>query len=535
MDVDLQVNSAYIPLINSDKRFLVLRGGAGCFVAGTCVAIQKDLQIRIEDIKVGDMVPSFNFLLNKIQLKRVTKIHKRQVAETMFIPSLHVECTPEHKFWNDGMYVEAQDLFANEMQWRLGDKYVYDITVEGNANFYINTAQGLKLVHNSGKSVFLCQLALLRMLQEDANGSKIKILCTRKVGNTISNSIFAELKNVAIDAGIINEFKITNRNPMSFKRGNSEIIFAGIDDPEKIKSVSRVDVIWMEEATEFDFDDFKQLNIRLRGEQGAKKQMWVSFNPIDQDHWLRTQVWDNPSTELQGDMHKLVTTYRDNKFLDKDYIKTIEGYKTADYNYYRIYGLGDWGTRPEGLIYASWKKYNNDTDLENPDIMCYALDFGYNDPMALIQVKIKDKKAYVRELVFRQKLTMDTLINMMETIGISKSLPIYCDAASPEKITMIQKAGFNAQLGVKGHIESGIQAVKLYSLYIHEESLNVIKELSNYSWKIDSKATRREGNTVFSKEPSEIHNHSLDALRYAIQSIENKPEPFIYSPFFNGY
>lgn len=233
-----------------------------------------------------------------------------------------------------------------------------DVNLEVNKSYLplINSEKRFLVLRGgagSGKSVFLCQLALLRMLQEDANGRKITILCTRKVGNTISNSIFRELKNVAIDAGIINEFKITNRNPMSFKRGNSEIIFAGIDDPEKIKSVSRVDVIWMEEATEFDFEDFKQLNIRLRGEAGAKKQMWVSFNPIDQDHWLRTQVWDNPSTELQSDMHKLVTTYRDNKFLDKEYIKTIEGYKTADYNYYRIYGLGDWGTRPEGLIYPT--------------------------------------------------------------------------------------------------------------------------------------------------------------------------------------
>ncbi len=123
----------------------------------------------------------------------------------------------------------------------------------------------------------------------------------------------------------------------------------------------------------------------------------------------------------------------------------------------------------------------------------------------------------------------------METMGISKSFPIYCDAAAPDKIEMLRKAGYNAQLGVKGKIESGIQAVKLYSLYIHEESLSVQKELSNYSWKIDQKATRKEGTTVFQGEAADVHNHSMDALRYVIQSIETKPEPFIYSPFINGY
>lgn len=425
-------------------------------------------------------------------------------------------------------YLKIDDIDGFEYT---GFKNVYDITVDGNANFFLHN-ESFKpiLVHNSGKSVFLCQLALIKILNTPLD-QRLTILCTRKVGSTISNSIFKELKNVANDAGILDQFKITHRNPMSFKRGKSEIIFSGIDDPEKIKSVSRPDIIWMEEATEFDFQDFQQLNLRLRGD--GFKQMWTSFNPIDQDHWLRKHIWDSDSEHVQQNIHKLVTTYKDNRFVGDEFIAEMESMKERDYNYYRIYALAEWGTKPEGLIYNTWQKYNDETDVDDPDLIAYGLDFGYNDPMALVQVKIKGKKAYIREIVYKKKYTMDRMIQVMKELGVSPNYPIYADTASPEKIDILRKAGFNVQSAVKGSIEGGIQIVKLFSLYIHEESLHLIHELNNYSWKIDRGASSREGQTVFLSEPADVHNHAADAFRYVIGTTQQSKQIGFYVPLFS--
>ncbi len=383
----------------------------------------------------------------------------------------------------------------------------------------------------SGKSVFLCQLALIKMIQAHTEGRRISIVCFRKVQSTIEKSIFKEFKNVAVDSGTYEMFKITNRNPMRFALGKCEITFSGMDDPEKIKSVSRPDIIWMEEATEFDFEDFQQLNLRLRGD-GMKKQMWLSFNPIDQDHWLRTQVWDSQNPEVQTNTEKLLTTYKDNRFVGKDYAATLESMKEQDYNYYRIYALAEWGTKPEGLIYPTWQKFTDETDIDDPDLVCYGLDFGYNDPMALVQVKIKEKRVFVRQVIYRQKLGMNTFVGMMDEMGVSRHYPIYCDTASPEKIKILRDHGFNAQEAIKGSIEAGIQIVKMFSLYIHDGSPDIIRELNHYSWKIDRKASNREGKTVFSSEPADVNNHAMDAIRYTIMSTQQRNQIGIYSPLF---
>lgn len=199
----------------------------------------------------------------------------------------------------------------------------------------------------SGKSVFTAQKIIVRMLTE----KKHRILVLRKVAKTLRESVFMELKNViyrwgleklfAIPKGTSSELHITCIN------GN-EILFAGLDDVEKLKSISGVTSVWMEEASECTPEDFRQLDIRLRGRTLNYKQMMITFNPIDINHWLKKEFFDNPKPNATT-VH---STYKDNKFLDKEAIAVLEAFKDTDPYFYQVYALGEWGVLGKTIFNA---------------------------------------------------------------------------------------------------------------------------------------------------------------------------------------
>ena len=188
----------------------------------------------------------------------------------------------------------------------------------------------------SGKSIFAGRKVLERCAAEKGH----RFLVCRKVGKTIRNSCFQQL------VGQIREYfpalpvKI-NRGDMaiSFPETGSEILFSGLDDVEKLKSIYNITGIWIEEASELLESDFNQLDIRLRGETAYYKQIILSFNPINIVHWLKLRFFD--AYDERALIHE--STYRDNRFLDGDAIATLEGFKDTDEYYYDVYCLGNWG------------------------------------------------------------------------------------------------------------------------------------------------------------------------------------------------
>ena len=128
-------------------------------------------------------------------------------------------------------------------------------------------------------------------------------------------------------------------------RGNL-VYFLSLDDPEKIKSMEAND-IWVEEATEITLEDYRQLKLRMR-RKGVNNQMFLSFNPIDGSHWLKTEIADKGIAKINN------STHLDNVFLDEVYRNEIKNLINEDENYYRIYALGEWGIL-ENLIYTSWQ------------------------------------------------------------------------------------------------------------------------------------------------------------------------------------
>jgi PBSX family phage terminase large subunit len=250
---------------------------------------------------------------------------------------------------------------------------------------------------SSGKSVSACQTLLLSVLAGEGN-----VLVLRKIGASIKNTVYEEFKTQAKILRIFNFF-IFIENSICCING-MKIDFSGLDNPEKIKSISNYKRILLEEASDFEYEDFVQVTFRLRGKEGL--QIIMNFNPISEDLWIKTnlvdrQEWNDVDTHLYGKVKDAVTgrilpveyssikrkrynsskeifspitgdkevynpdtvelhsTYLNNfwvvgspdglyGYYDKQTIANYEWYRSHDYNFYRIYALGEWGSIKTG-------------------------------------------------------------------------------------------------------------------------------------------------------------------------------------------
>lgn len=190
----------------------------------------------------------------------------------------------------------------------------------------------------SGKSYFIAQRIIIKLL----SSGMTNLLCVRAVGNTHRDSTFALLRQI-ISAWEINELFTVNLSELRIvcRYTQNSVIFKGLDDAEKLKSLTfaKGDLtdIWIEEASEINESDFNQLDVRLRGR--GEKQIVLSFNPVDVNHWLKKRFFDRRD-ENAAILH---TTYKDNVFLDGAYSQILESYKDTDRYYYDVYCLGQWG------------------------------------------------------------------------------------------------------------------------------------------------------------------------------------------------
>jgi len=355
----------------------------------------------------------------------------------------------------------------------------------------------------SGKSFSTAQHVILRALEENNK----RILITRKTLPALRVSCLQLIKD------LLNEYEIPyelNKSELEMRIGSNQILFKSLDNPEKIKS-SEFNYIWAEEATELTHQDYLQLRLRLRRKNELKNQLIMTLNPIDQFHWIRTQVLDAPGEEIAS----LQSNYKMNPFLSKEYIEQLEGLAEIDENYYRIYALGEWGVL-QNLIYSNWDVV--DTIPENCDEIIYGLDFGYVNPTCLVEVRIKENEAWIKELIYQSHLTNSDLIELLKS-SINRDTSIYADSAEPQRIEEIYQAGFNIYPAHK-EVRFGIDKVKQYRLHILSDSVNLIKEIRSYKWKED------KGGRIL-EEPVKFNDHAMDAMRYALASLQKTNRPVV--------
>ena len=188
---------------------------------------------------------------------------------------------------------------------------------------------------SSGKSVFAARKVIERVMCEPGH----RYLVMRKVANTLKKSCWQEiLDQLAIYyPGRYRE----NKTDLTIFCDNGSLIwFVGLDDTEKMKSITGVTSEWIEEATEITKADFLQMDLRMRGPRPYYKQIIMSFNPIHITHWIKGYFFDRQDDDVLT--HE--STYLTNRFLPEEDRKVLEKYRETDRYYYEVYALGLWGT-----------------------------------------------------------------------------------------------------------------------------------------------------------------------------------------------
>lgn len=187
----------------------------------------------------------------------------------------------------------------------------------------------------SGKSIFAGRKILERAVSEPGH----RFLVCRKVARTLRESCFKQLLGQLAEFYPASGYR-ANKTDMGITLPNgSEILFAGLDDAEKLKSIYNITGIWVEEASELLESDFNQLDIRLRGRTREYQQIILSFNPISINHWLKKRFFDR--ADKRAYIHE--STYKDNRFLNESAKRTLEAFRETDEYYYTVYCLGMWG------------------------------------------------------------------------------------------------------------------------------------------------------------------------------------------------
>jgi phage terminase large subunit len=400
----------------------------------------------------------------------------------------------------------------------------------------------------SGKSVFVTQKLIFKLLK-----SKRKCLVVRKVGATIRASIFEEFK-ARLEEMDITKYCNINKSDMTIELPNGSIfLFRGLDDQEKIKSISGIDDIIIEEATELIQDDFEQLNLRLRSKK-KYQQIHLMFNPVSKQNWVYSYFKFDTNEPIKS--CKIVkSTYRDNIYLPKAYILNMERLKETNYSWWKIYANGEFSTLDK-RVFTNWevkdfnveeikiskcrelaKEYGQDNIIDFPASnplykkafnrlnYSFALDFGWNDPVAFIGilVDIDNKNIWIFDEHYERFMTNEDIAKMVKYKGYSKER-IICDSANPKDIDDLQKKGLTkvraAKKG-KDSIMNGIRRLQQFKIYVHPYCENTIVELENYTWQKD----KRTG--LYIDKPIDKYCHLMDALRYSTEYIDS------YGKYFN--
>ena len=359
----------------------------------------------------------------------------------------------------------------------------------------------------SGKSVFITQKILIKALMQ-----KRKVLIMRKVGSTLKDSCW----QLVLDT--LSQFQVSslcniNKSVMTIELPNgSVLLFKGMDDSEKIKSITGITDIWAEEATEFGEEDIEQLNLRLRAKTSGL-QMLFSFNPVSKANWVYKR-WFRDGAVITDDTVIHQSTYKDNSFLPDEYVATIEKMARTNPTYYRIYALGEFASLDK-LVFSNWR-VGSIEDTHDWDLLC-GLDFGFtNDPTAFVVSFLKDRTLYVAKEYVKTGLLNDQIATVIRELGFGKST-IIGDSAEVKSIEELRRAGlyriYPATKG-QGSVLQGIQKLQQLDIVVDPACEHVITELQNYAWKKD----RTSGEYI--NEPIDEFNHCIDALRYSLQCID---------------
>lgn len=285
------------------------------------------------------------------------------------------------------------------------------------------------------------------------------------------------------------------RSIFTYRFNNGSYIeFFSADNYSKLHGPRR-DILFLNECNNVKSEAFTQLAIR------TNLFIYMDFNPTH-EFYVHTDLLKRKDADF------LILTYRDNEALSPEIIKELESRKelakTSAYwrNWWLIYGEGQLGIL-DGVIFTNWEQI--DKIPNEARLLGCGLDFGYtNHPTAIIEVYEWNGKRILNEICYQKELSNREIAKLLPDNVI-----IYGDGAEPKSIVEIRNYGKKI-IGVAGNdkkISFGIQLMQGRNYLVTSRSLNLIKELRNYSWQKDK-------NGISVNIPIDNYNHCIDAVRY---------------------
>lgn len=366
----------------------------------------------------------------------------------------------------------------------------------------INSAKKIKINRGgtrSTKSYSICQIIAVWLLTGRIGNrldDKGTFSIVRKFLPSLRSSALRDFNEILEGTGLINLVE-HNKSNLEYKFGNRIVEFFSVDQETKLRGRKRTH-LFVDEANEINKIEWQQLLFRTTGD------IYLALNPSNPTHFIKTELEDVRQYE-ERDIDVIISSYKDNPFLEDSIIKEIELLEKTDPQLWRVYGNGEWGAI-EGLI------FKNFTPCEETigEVIGYGLDFGYSiDPTALVEVRRSGGELYVKTLIYDRGLTNQDISSIMKDLKIDMYKPIIADSAEPKSIEELYRDGWrNIQHAKKGRdsIRNGIDILKRYKIN-YPSGDKIGKEIETYKF-------REDKNGGLLEDPVDFNNHSLDALRY---------------------
>ncbi len=353
---------------------------------------------------------------------------------------------------------------------------------------------GAPLVVNQGGTRSGKSYSIMQLLFYIAKGSNTPLVIS-VVSRTLPHlklGVMRDFDNILTGLGIAPD-SVKNKTDSIYKIGQSIIEFWGTDNIGKVHGPQR-DILFVNEANFIKKDIFDQLAVRTKG------TIFLDYNP-SRRFWYHDEIQGKQAHEFYK------STYLDNTCLSPEQIARIEAKKSNE-NWWKVYGEGELG-RLEGAILTNWRHGDFDTSLP----FCYGLDFGSNDPDALIKVAVnrRDKLIYWHEELYQNNLTTSSLLTILKDRS-AKDAKIIADSSARRTIMDMKAAGMNVSATRKFDVPvlDGIRMLQDYTIIITPTSYNLSQELDTWVW-----VDKRGG------LPLDANNHGIDAGRYGSQYLIN--------------
>jgi phage terminase large subunit len=370
-----------------------------------------------------------------------------------------------------------------------------------------------------GKSHTFAGLLVARALNQPG----LRVLCVRETMLSLKQSSKRLIEDKVQAFGAGGKFQILNdaiRTP-----GDGMIVFVGMANhtAESIKSYEGFDICWVEEAQAL---SQRSLDLLLPTIRKAGSELWFSWNPrTERDPVDRLFRGGEPPP---GSIIVNVN-YSDNPWLSKEAKAQMAYDRRRDPDKYQHIWLGGYERHPESRVFHNWKV--GEVDIPGDARPYFGADWGYaKDPTVLVRTWIIGRTAYVDKEVYKIRCDIDhtpALFEKIQDVRTSnvREWPIVADSSRPETIAYMRARGFRITGAKKGDnsVKDGVEFLQSYDLVVHPDCRHSIDELSLYSYKTD----KLTGDIL--PELADKHNHVIDALRYAVESLRRRGQQKVYT------